>query len=255
MLNLAECHRRQGKTATAWAEFDKALSHGTKVGFSEAVQAATRLRDGLAAKLSRLTVSVPLESAALEGLTVEVDGTPWPRERWNTAFVIDPGPIRVRARARGYKPFAVQVELGADKDTKSVVVMLEVEPPPPTAVTPTAAASRPHREAASGLALGRGRGRGGARRSGARLRDRLAARAQGAGHELRARPSILPARVRLPLRAQPRAARLRALRRAGNRRCPGPRGRGGGARPVFAHPMPSTSLVVSPTTIAVRSTF
>ena len=43
VLNLAECHRRQGKTATAWAEFDRALSHGSKVGFTEAIQAATQL--------------------------------------------------------------------------------------------------------------------------------------------------------------------------------------------------------------------
>ena len=133
-LNLAECHRRQGKTATAWAEFDRALAHGAKVGFSEAIQTAKRLRDALAAKLSKLTLTVPPATAALAGLTVEVDGNPWPRERWNTAFVVDPGPIWVRARARGYQPFDVQVVLGADKDAKSVVVVLEVEPPRPPPV-------------------------------------------------------------------------------------------------------------------------
>jgi hypothetical protein len=136
VLNLAECHRRQGKTATAWAEFDRALSHGSKVGFTEAIRTATALRDALAAKLSRITVTVPPEVAALEGLTVEVDGQPWPRERWNTATVIDPGAIRVTARARAYKPFSVQVELGADQDARTVIVALEVEPPPPPVPPP-----------------------------------------------------------------------------------------------------------------------
>jgi hypothetical protein len=163
MLNLAECHRRQGKTATAWAEFDKALSHGAKVGFSEAIQTATRLREALAAKLSKLTVTVPPETAALAGLTVEVDGNPWPRERWNTAIVIDPGAIRITARATGYKPFEVQVQLGADKDAKSVVVALEVEPPPPPPPPrppPPAPVARPPRPVwpwiagAAGVALG-----------------------------------------------------------------------------------------------------
>jgi hypothetical protein len=131
LLNLAECHRRQGKSATAWAEFDKALSYGAQAGFPEAIRAATQFRGALAAWLSTLTVTVTPLTAALPGLTVEVAGNPWPRERWNTAFAIDPGPTPVRARATGYKPFDVQVALGADKDAKTVVVVLEVEPPPP----------------------------------------------------------------------------------------------------------------------------
>ncbi len=144
VLNLAECHRRQGKTATAWFEFDRALSVGTKVHFPEAIAAATRLRDALAAKLSKLTVAVPPATAAIAGLTVEVETTPlplgdaptsppepWPRDRWNTGVVLDPGRVRVTAHAKGYKPFQAEVQLGADKDAKSVVVVLEVEPPPP----------------------------------------------------------------------------------------------------------------------------
>lgn len=131
VLNLGECHRRQGKTATAWAEFDRALSYGSKVGFTEAIQTATQLRNTLAAKLSRLTVTVPASTAALADLTVEVGGNPWPRERWNTASVIDPGALQISAKARGYKPFEVRVEIGAEKDAKTVVVVLEAEPPPP----------------------------------------------------------------------------------------------------------------------------
>ena len=142
VLNLAECHRRQGKTATAWAEFDKALTYGFKVGFAEAIQAATRLRDDLASKLSRLIVTVPPATAALEGFTVEVLGNPWPPERWNTGVVLDPGRVRVAARARGYKPFEVEVELGVNKDAKSVVVVLEVEPPPPPPLPPPPALPR-----------------------------------------------------------------------------------------------------------------
>ncbi|MEP7122416.1 MAG: hypothetical protein ABJE95_15950 [Byssovorax sp.] len=136
VLNLAECHRRQGKTATAWGEFDKALSYGSKVGFPEAIQAATQLRNTLATKLSRLTVTIPGPTAALAGLTVEVGGSPWPRERWSTATVIDPGPVQIKANARGYKPFEVRVDIGAEKDAKTVVVVLEVEPPPPPPLPP-----------------------------------------------------------------------------------------------------------------------
>lgn len=149
VLNLAECHHRQGKTATAWAEFDKALSYGSKVGFPEAIRAATQLRNTLATKLSRLTVTIPAPTAALAGLTVEVDSHPWPRERWNTASVIDPGAVEISAKARGYKPFEVRVVIGAEKDAKTVVVVLEAEPPPPppppppTPPAPLATPARP----------------------------------------------------------------------------------------------------------------
>lgn len=136
VLNLAECHRRQGKTATAWAEFDRALAYGSKVGFPAAIEAATELRNGLATRLSRLTITIPAATAALPGLTVEVGGNPWPRERWNTATVIDPGPVQIKANARGYKPFEAGVEIGADKDAKTLIVVLEVEPPPPAPPPP-----------------------------------------------------------------------------------------------------------------------
>jgi hypothetical protein len=148
MLNLAECHRRQGKTASAWAEFDKAMAIGAKVGFPEAVQTAERLRDALAAKLSKLTVTIPPATAALAGLTVELNRKPLPRERWNTVLALDPGSIHVSARAKGHKPFDVVAELGADGDARSVVVVLEVEPPlpppwPPLRPRPSAKRSLP----------------------------------------------------------------------------------------------------------------
>ena len=161
VLNLAECHRRQGKTATAWAEFDRALAYGSKVGFPEAIQAATELRDGLAKQLSSLTVTISAPTAALAGLTVEVGGDPWPRDRWNTASVIDPGSVQISAKASGYKPFEVRVEIGAEKDAKTVVVVLEVELPlPPPLPRPPAPIAKPVRPqwpwlvGGAGVALG-----------------------------------------------------------------------------------------------------
>jgi hypothetical protein len=136
LLNLGECHRRQGKIASAHAEFDKALRIGASVGFGEATEVATRLRDELATKLSRVTVTVPAEVAALEGLVVELGGKPWPKERWNTAVPMDPGPIQVTAVAKGHKRFAADVALGAEKDDKTITVALEREPPPPAPPKP-----------------------------------------------------------------------------------------------------------------------
>jgi hypothetical protein len=131
LLNLAECHKRQGKVATAHAEFDKAIRIGAKFSFAEAIQVATEFRDELAKKISHLTVVVPPALAGAEDLTIEVGGAPWPKEKVGVAVAIDPGPVEVVATAKGYKKLTTRVEIGAEHDDKSVTIALEREPPPP----------------------------------------------------------------------------------------------------------------------------
>ncbi len=250
VLNLAECHRRQGKTATAWAEFDRALSHGSKVGFSEAVQAATKLRDTLATKLSRLTVTISAPTAALAGLTVEVGGTPWPRERWNTASAIDPGPVQIRAQAKGYTPFEVRVEIGAEKDAKTVVVVLEVEPPPPRPPPPPAPFAKPARPLWPWLVGGAGVALGaaaiGAEIVSVNAHDELDKKCGQARQSCPSGYDFGPARTRellgFGLFVGLGTTSVLAL---------------GAAGLGFSSPAPTRgpSLVFSPTTIAVRSTF
>lgn len=125
LLNMAECHSRQGKTATAWSEFDRAIRIGVKVRFPEAIEVAKVRRDELAAKLSTMTITVAPEVASLRGLAVQLNGAPLPSDRWNKAENRDPGPYEITASAPGYKPFAVKVEVGNDKDRKTVAVALD----------------------------------------------------------------------------------------------------------------------------------
>jgi hypothetical protein len=159
LLNLAECHRRQGKTASAWSEFDHAIRVGMKVKFPEAVTVATQLRDELATKLSRVRVEVPPAVASLEGLTLEVNGKPWPKASWNKAVIHDPGPLEIVATAKGYQRFTAQVDLGKDKDEKAVAIALEPEPkpvvvpPPPPPPTPYKAPIWPWIVGGAGVAL------------------------------------------------------------------------------------------------------
>jgi hypothetical protein len=134
LLNLAECHRREGKTATAWAEFDEAIRVSEKMRFSAALQVAKQRREDLAAVLSTLTIEVAPEIAALPGLAVELNGKPLSREKWNTASSLDPGPFEITAVATDRVRFTASVVLGADKDRKVVSVILAPVPRPPAPV-------------------------------------------------------------------------------------------------------------------------
>lgn len=140
LLNLAECHRRQGKTASAWNEFDRAIPEGEKFKFVKAIAVAKQMRDELAVRLSMLTVTVPETTAALDQLTIQVNGKVLPRDRWNSPHALDPGPFEITATAAGHRPFSSRIELGPDRDRKNVLVTLEAEPPP---APPPASSSAP----------------------------------------------------------------------------------------------------------------
>ncbi len=133
LLNLAECHRRQGKTASAWREFDEAIRYAKEVDFVEAMAAAEKLRDELAETLSELTVVVPLEPAPPEDLELMLDGKPLPKSQWREKLFVDPGVHSVRATAKGYHPYqaSIDVKPGADRATITVALEPIVEPPQP----------------------------------------------------------------------------------------------------------------------------
>lgn len=139
LLNLAECHRRQGKTASAWREFDEALDYAMSADFKEAIEAAFVLREELAAKLSTVTVTVAEGTAELPKLVVELDGKRLPPPHWGNALFKDPGPHVVTATAEGHEPFRKELVLGDDRDAQTVevaLVQLPPAPPPPATVPP-----------------------------------------------------------------------------------------------------------------------
>jgi hypothetical protein len=153
-LNLAECHRRQGKTATAWREFGKALEHAESVKFKEAIETAKEIRSGLEAKLSSLTVKVADATAGLQGLSIKLNGEPFLRDDWGRAMVLDPQSYKVEAAAEGYQPFVQTVELGDDSDAKEIAVVLEPVPPPapaPPAAPPPAPTEPPPAVSGGGI--------------------------------------------------------------------------------------------------------
>jgi hypothetical protein len=128
LLALALCHEGEGKTATAWSEFNEVAGAAKRDGRAD--------REKLEANLSRLAVQVDPQTAALPGLEVKVDGIPLGKAAWGAASPADPGEHVIDASAPGRRPWSVTVALGRRADKRTVTVSLpsgEGDATPPAA--------------------------------------------------------------------------------------------------------------------------
>jgi tetratricopeptide (TPR) repeat protein len=119
LLNLGECHERQGKLATARAEFLTASrlagERGDKLQRDEAQRRASLLEP----RLSRLTVRV---DATMTGLIVRHDGAVIDASEFGTPIAVDPGEHVITAEAPGYEPFRATVRVQTSGDTAALSV-------------------------------------------------------------------------------------------------------------------------------------
>ena len=119
LLNLALCHQKRGMTATAWAEYKRAIPMFRGAGEPKRMEAARDLAADLESKLSKLTIVV---EAPVEGLVVDRDGQPVEEAYFGTPVAIDPGTYRIEATATGYEGWSTNVDIGLDGDHRTVTV-------------------------------------------------------------------------------------------------------------------------------------
>lgn len=132
LLELALCHEKEGKTATAWGELEASLEATKKDKHREREKVARKHLEALAPKLPRFVVTVPAE-AQVPGLAVEMDGAPLERGAWGTAIPIDPGEHRAVARAPKHERWEAKLTAEEGKVATLLVPKLEKvqEPKPP----------------------------------------------------------------------------------------------------------------------------
>lgn len=144
LLALALCHERQGKTASAWAEYTDAAARARGEGNKDREAAARQRAADLEPTLSRLTLRVPNQVAALPGLAITTDGVPQPKEAWGIAVPVDPGDHIIEATAPGHQPARLSVKLGPERDSKDATVpLLEADASAPSAVPAEPSPKRP----------------------------------------------------------------------------------------------------------------
>jgi hypothetical protein len=170
MLNLAECYEKTGRTASAWAEYRKAIPVARTAVSKARQDLATERAQALEARLSTLTIRAVGGEAAGAQLEVRRDGVPLQPAELGSAIPVDPGEHVIEASAAGREPWSAKIHVGPD----AARVLVEIPqlqsasssaPPAPAAplVATTSATSQPasdrpasdgSRQRIAGLVLG-----------------------------------------------------------------------------------------------------
>lgn len=139
LLNLAACHERQGKLATAWLEYSDVIVGARRDGRQDRVDYATERAAALEPRLSRLTLVLAAQ-ADDTSLVLELDGASFGRAAIGVPTPVDPGQHVVKASAPGKKPWQQEITIGAEADQQTVTIpALEDAPAPPVTSEPTSA--------------------------------------------------------------------------------------------------------------------
>lgn len=136
LLNLAVCHEREGKTASAWSEYADALALAERSQEAERAQFARLRLEQLRERVPRLQLRVVEPQIQTQ---IELDGRALGESARDSAIPLDPGMHHLEVRAVGRKPWQATVELARDSGTR----VLEVPPLPVEASLAPLASQRP----------------------------------------------------------------------------------------------------------------
>ncbi len=145
LTGLALCHEKQGKTASAWAEYIEVVTEATRANQLERAKFAKQHASDLEPKLSKLTLTVDPATAKLPGLTIKRDDVAVRQASWGTPLPVDPGTHTIAASATGKQKWTTQIDVGTEGDLKSVTVPALEDAPSDTA-TETESSSKTSEE-------------------------------------------------------------------------------------------------------------
>lgn len=119
LLNLADCHEKIGRTASAWTEFGEAAAVAKRTNRDDDAEEATRRQAALEPSLAHLTIRVAHD---VPGLSIKRDGAPIASAAWGAALPVDPGAHEIRAEAAGFEPWAGSATVSAPGQVVTVDV-------------------------------------------------------------------------------------------------------------------------------------
>jgi hypothetical protein len=123
LLNLAVCHEKENRTASAWAEYNEVAGQASRAGQADRSQFASQHAAALEHQLCRLRLEM---SAPPPGVEVKIDGQVLGTAVWGTDLPLDPGAHTLVVSAPGRQSWSRNILLGPDKtmDREEVPALL-----------------------------------------------------------------------------------------------------------------------------------
>jgi hypothetical protein len=128
LLNLGACHEKQGKLASAWAEFSDAAALAQRDGRDDRVQYAKDHLSAIEPKLSRLIIVVA-PGAAVPGFQVKLDDSEVGGPSLGIPLPVDPGVHQIAAVAPGKRPWQASLTINAGPSRETITVQPLVDAP------------------------------------------------------------------------------------------------------------------------------
>ena len=135
LMFIGLCREGEGKTATAWAKFNEALSAARRDSRPDRERVAHEHIEALSPKLTRLSIALSDAAKGIQGLEIRRDGEIVPADILGTPIPVDPGSHAIRATAPGMKAWETSAKTAGDGATATVTVPL-LERDPDAAVVP-----------------------------------------------------------------------------------------------------------------------
>jgi hypothetical protein len=127
-LALGICYEGLGKTASAWAAYENAVTLARRDNRHDREHAAVKKANAIEPKLAHATLEVPASVASLAGLQVKEDDVVLGSAAWSNA-PIDPGSHKLEVTATGKKPWSTSFTIDGAATSKTITVPeLEAEP-------------------------------------------------------------------------------------------------------------------------------
>jgi hypothetical protein len=133
LLNLAICHEKQGRLATAKVDYDEALAIAVRDGRKDRQKIARERLAALEPTIPRISVVVAVASDS-EGLEVKLDGMVLRRAAWGVATAVDPGAHVIEVTAPSRTPWSTSIVVEASqRKTVDVPQLAPLSPLPQAA--------------------------------------------------------------------------------------------------------------------------